>query len=289
MSTKLCDTIKRHIRYIERPNWSTHKVLLRMGSHEKMIMHLLLAVSLNDYSIRTGYSSSSQEAESHFRAGAQILINTSSACMDTDDVVMMAAYFFLYLYMSKRKSTEPQRLSQLSLTVLNYVKRQDLLASCISSQTASDTSQLNRITSCHNRSLLARLIMWTLDEDVKCSFQGIGGHFARHLAGSDAKTKDIYDTSRNALVDHWGSLYPHSQVLDDDQNSTVLEFLWALMPLWQDINDLHQESDPSNTKSRIEQKFILLEQVCLKLSSFSSTCLTLLRNIPLFFDIHLKL
>jgi hypothetical protein len=249
-------------RTTKDPNWSTHRVLLRMGSHDKMIMHLLLAASLNDYSIRTGYSSSSEEAESNFRAGAQLFINASSTYSETDEVVMMAAYFFLYLYMSKRKSIAPQRLSQLSLTALNYVKKHDLLTNCISSQTLSDPLHFNKTPSCHNRSLLARLIMWTLDEDVKCSFQGSGGHFARHLVSCDAKTKDVYDVSRNALGDHWGTLYPHSQALDDDQNSTVLEFLWALMPLWQDINDLSLESDPSDLKSQIEQKFILLEEVC---------------------------
>jgi hypothetical protein len=248
-------------RTTKDPNWSTHKVLLHLGSSDKMIMHLLLAVSLDDHSVRTGYSSSSQEAENNFRAGAELLIKTSSLGMETDKVVMMAAYFFLYLYMSKRASTTTQQLSQLSLTALNYVKKHGLLQSATGSPALSDQSALSSTTT-HNRSLLARLIMWTLDEDVKCSFQGSAGHFAKHLTSGDAKTKDIYDASRNALGDHWGLLYPHSQILDDDQNSTVLEFLWALMELWQDINDLSQESKPSDLKSRIKERFNLLEEVC---------------------------
>jgi hypothetical protein len=248
-------------RTTKDPNWSTHKVLLNLGSQDTMIMHLLLAVSLNDYCLRSGQSLSSQQAEDHFQIGAQQLISKMNAGAETDNVVMMAAFFFVYLYMSKRKFTAPERLSQLSQTVLNYVQKQDLVARCIGRLPLSGQTHL---LSNYNRSLLARLIMWTLDEDVKCSFQGTGGHLARYLAKRSAKTKDIYDASRNALGDHWGTGYPHSQMLDDDQNSTVLEFLWAMMPLWQDINDLsHSEENYQELKASIEQKFTFLEEVSL--------------------------
>jgi hypothetical protein len=249
-------------RTTKDPNWSTHKVLLHMGSQDAMIMHLLLAVSLNDYSLRSGQNDSSQEAENHFQTGAQLLIGSTNTRTGTNTVTMMAAYFFIYLYMSKRRSTAPERLNQLSSTVLDYVKNQDLVSSCLSPSPRLGQSQAQSMASSHDRSLLARLIMWTLDEDVKCSFQGSGGHFARYLAVRDAKTKEIYDASRNALGDHWGTEYPHSQVLDDDQNSTVLEFLWAMMPLWQDINDLSGVPTSSDMNIRIEEKFRLLKTVC---------------------------
>ena len=251
-------------RTTKDPNWSTHKVLLCLGAHEKMIMHLLLAVSLNDYSTRAGSPSSCQEAKNNFRAGAQLFMNASSSGLRTDEahVVTMGAYFFFYLYMSKQKSIAPWRLSQLSLRVLNYVKKYDLLTSCLVSHASPDSSHSNSNKSSHIGSLLARLIMWTLDEDVKCSFQGSEGHYARHLASCDAMTKDIYDMSRTALGDFWCDIYPPSQARDDERNSEVLDFLWALMPLWQDINDLSREPDPSRLKSRIEQKFIFLRKVC---------------------------
>lgn len=252
-------------RTTKDPDWSTHKVLLHMGSQDAMIMHFLLAVSLNDYYLRRGNVSRSQHAENHFQAGAQLLIGATTNSMASDNVTMMATYFFIYLYMSKRKFTSPQRLSQLSSTVLDYVKKQGLVLSCIRPAAKARQFEVSSDVSAHNRSLLARLIMWTLDEDVKCSFQGFGGHFARYLVVCDTKTKDIYDASRNALGDHWGSDYPHTQVLDDDQNSTVLEFLWAMMPLWQDINDLSDDSESAGLPSRIEQKFSLLEEVGTKL------------------------
>jgi hypothetical protein len=275
-------------RTTKDPNWSTHKVLLRMGSHEKMIMHLILAVSLNDYAIRTGHSSCSQEAEGHFQIGVQHLIKTSSTGLKPDYAVMMAAYFFLYLYMSKPKSTTTLQLNRLSLIVLDFVKSQDLLNYCINSHTTSIASCSKNTISSYSRSLLARLIMWTLDEDVKCSFQGFAGHFAEHLALCDGKTKEIYDVSRNALGDHWGLSYPHIQALDDDQNSTVLEFLWELMALWQNINDMHLRPNIPEQKLRIEQKFSLLEEVR-KFPLCPILCFSnLTRNIRLSFDTHPK-
>jgi hypothetical protein len=246
-------------RTTKDPNWSTHKVLLSLGSQNPMIMHFLLAVSINDWSLRKGQNVFSQEAENHFQAGARLLIDRMKVGAETDHVSNMAAYFFIYLYMSKRKSTAPQRLTQLSLTVLDYVEKYELNVRCVEYPGTSTTL----ITSPKNdNSLLARLIMWTFDEDVKCSFQSTGGFLARHLTQHSGRTKDVYEASRNALANHWGADYPNSQQLDDDLNSTVLEFLWAMMPLWQDINDLPHEFGLISLESRsIEHTFSQLEQV----------------------------
>jgi hypothetical protein len=228
-----------------------------------MIMHLLLAVSINDQYLRKKQDTP-QSAQSHFKAGAMMLIEMMSKDPESDHISLLAAYFFLYLYMSKRKSVVPERLRQLSLTVLEFVRRNELDSRCLgTSQPGSQLSALST-SATRYRSLVARLIMWTFDEDVKCSFQGAGGHFARYLTANGARTKEVYDASRNALEAHWGADYPNAQILDDDQNSIVLEFLWALMPLWQDINDLTQDIDAitSDVNSRIQQTFAFLEEVC---------------------------
>lgn len=250
-------------RTTKDPNWSTHKVLLSLGSHNAMIMHLLLAVSINDQCLRKRQERSLQVAQNHFRAGALMLIDLMGNYTEADHVPLMAAYFFLYLYMSKRKSVAPQRLKQLSLTVFEFVRSHELDLRCLSSSRPSSQSQISPLDGNRYRSVLARLMMWTFDEDVKCSFQGQGGHFARYLTANGDRTKEVYDASRNALGTHWGAEYPNSQMLDDDQNSTVLEFLWALMSVWQDINDLtqHPDSIVSDINERIEQSFVLLEMV----------------------------
>lgn len=265
-------------RTTKDPNWSTHKVLLSIGAQNPMIMHFLLAVSLNDYSLRKGQASSaSSDAETHFQEGARLLIEEMKVGTEQNHVTTMAAYFFIYLYMSKRKSTAPQRLTQLSLTVMEYVERNELNIRCIGPSEFPDDSTALIPSSSGDNSLLARLIMWTFDEDVKCSFQSTGGHLARHLTKNTSRTRDVYEASRNTLADYWKVDYPNSQQLDDDLNSTVLEFLWAMMPLWQDINDLPHEQElmPMDLLLRIEHNFSFLEQVRvlpLILPSYSSIC-----------------
>lgn len=69
------------------------------------------------------------------------------------------------------------------------------------------------------------------------------------------------EVSRTALEAHWGSTYPTHQASDDDDNAIELEFLWALTALWQDINELENNSELPGASRRIEQRFTLLEKV----------------------------
>jgi len=265
-------------RTTKDPNWSTHMVLLRLGSHDDMIMHLLLAVSINDLQIRKGDLSWSQQAHDHFQLGARLLINNMQDNTELKHISLMASFFFIYLYMTKRQSIAPQQLRKLSLAVTNYVKSYNLDSLCTHSLQSPDMPT-NSFTGFNDtRSLLARLIMWTFDEDVKCSFQGAGGYFARHLTDHGSRTKDVYDVSRNVLSVYFGAEYPIDQNIDDQQNSTVLEFLWALIPLWQDINDIPHHTDQSllNLYARIEQTFALLGEV--RNATNSSMSLTKSRN-----------
>ena len=251
-------------RTTKDPEWSTHMVLLRIGSTDRMIMHLLLAVSINDLQHRSGGSLWSEQAHNHFQRGVGLLIDFMQGDSESKHISLMASFFLTYLYMTKRRFIAPQELRQLSLAVTNYVKKYDLDSLCIGPLQSPNIPEI-LVKSCnYNRSLLARLIMWTFDEDIKCSFLGNGGHFARHLTDHGMRTKDVYDVSRNALSVYFGAEYPVSQNMDDQQNSTVLEFLWALLPLWQDINEISQHNDHSlpGRCARIEQAFVLLEEVC---------------------------
>lgn len=248
------ETVFSLYRATKDPQWSTHKVLLRLGSHNAMVMHFVLAVSLNDFSARTQHNASSQEAQSHFEAGAQLLIQANQNNGSVDHIAMMSSFFFLYLYMLNRNSVAPQRLRQLSMTVLDYVKSHDLRAGA-SGTSSSFTSR--------DGSLLARLIIWMFHEDLKCGFQRSGGYLAKYLTDNRNETANIYDTSRNALELQWGEEYPDTQVIDDMINSDVLEFLYAMMPLHQDINELCQ-GDTIGTpemKSSVEQRLSALEKV----------------------------
>jgi hypothetical protein len=226
-----------------------------------MLMHFILAVSLNDVSHRQDHDSS-QEAQKHFKVGAQGLIETIKKQSTEDHVFVMASFLFLYLYMPKRKSVPRQRIRQLSLTVLEYLKQHKLDSLCLDSAQADTTGSSSDLTY-RDRHVLARLIIWIYDEDVKCGFQGSGGLLAKYLTAHRERTMAVYEVSRTVLKAHWGSIYPAEQLADDDDNAMELEFLWALTGLWQEINELSQAVglDQVEMRHRIETRFTFLKKV----------------------------
>lgn len=165
----------------------------------------------------------------------------------------------------------------------DYIEKHQLDSLCL--QPISS----NSLTSC-DRNILARLIIWTYDEDVKCGFQGFSGQLSEYLTAHRERTMAVYEVSREVLQAHFGSMYPRDQAEDDDDNAMELEFLWALTALWQDINELTHKTflDYSESSRRIEQRFTLLQKVSgLPIKSINS--LTRHRSIHLFFGIRLCL
>jgi hypothetical protein len=251
-------------RSTKDPKWSTHKMLLNYGSYDPMIMHFILAVSINDFNLRLSNENAYQGAETHFETGSRLWIETMKKNDPSDHLALMTSFFFLYLYMTKRKNVTHQRLQKLNKSVAEFVRRHKLDTRCLGSTrslTPDEGFDESAAMAIRQRSLLARVIMWTFDEDVKCGFQGSGGHFAQYLSENDARTKNIYDASRSVLENHWGAQYPDYQVFDDNENSFILEFLFAMMPLQQDINDLSKrDSDSAEICRRIRRRFSILEQ-----------------------------
>lgn len=248
-------------RTTKKPKWSTHTLLLDLGNENSMIMHLILAVSINDICSRRE-NESSQEAQTHFEVGAREFIDTFEKDSATDHISLMVAFLLLYLYIPKRKSVPRERIQQLSKTVLEYVKRHNLDSRCL--ERTTETASIDGAFTDGERMLLARLIIWIYDEDVKCSFQGFGGYFAEHLTAHRERTMAVYEVSRTALEAHWGSKYPQEESTDDDENAMELEFLWALTSLWQDINQLPPRPEPTSPPIlQVEQRFKLLARVYL--------------------------
>jgi hypothetical protein len=159
-------------RTTKDPKWSTHKLLLDLGSYNTMIMHLIPAVSINDACHRQENAPASQEAQNHFDAGARELIETIEN-PEENYIILMAAFLFLYLYMPKRNPVSRQRLKQRSRIVLNYIKKHRLDTQCLESRLYNDSSEKSASLSSRKQSVLARLIIWTYGKDVKCGFKGL--------------------------------------------------------------------------------------------------------------------
>jgi hypothetical protein len=249
-------------RTTKTPRWSTHRLLLDLASDNAMIMHFILAVSINDVSYRK-QEESSEEAKQHFKIALQDLVNMVEEDLAENYTLCMAAFLFLYLYIPKQRLLPPHTVNQLSTMVRDYVERHRLDSLCLEHK--NDKLSESSFTS-PNRNVLARLIIWTFDEDVKCGFQGYGGYLAEYLTARRERTMAVYEVSRVVLqVHNWGETYPKDQADDDDDNAMELELLWVLTALWQDINELTQKpcSERAESCRRIDQRFTLLPKVCL--------------------------
>jgi hypothetical protein len=227
-----------------------------------MLMHLILAVSLNDVCYRKD-SGSSKAAKDHFQIALGDLIKIVNQDSTEQYTLCMAAFLFLYLYIPKEKLLPPHTVNLLSTAVRDYVERHQLDSLCLEQQPETPPES---ILSSSNRHVLARLIIWTFDEDVKCGFQWYGGYLAEYLTAHRERTMAVYEVSRVVLQEHkWGEVYPKDQAEDDDDNAMELEFLWVLTALWQDINELTRKpaADQAESRRRIDQRFNLLPKVCL--------------------------
>jgi len=249
-------------RTTKTPRWSTHRLLLDLANENSMLMHLILAVSLNDVCHRND-SGSSKAAKDHFQIALGDLVKVVNQDSAEQYTLCMAAFLFLYLYIPKEKLLPSHTVNLLSTAVRDYVERHRLDSLCLEQQPENPPEC---IVSSSNRHVLARLIIWTFDEDVKCGFQGYGGYLAEYLTAHRERTMAVYEVSRVVLQEHkWGEIYPKDQAEDDDDNAMELEFLWVLTALWQDINELTRKpaAGQAESRRRIDQRFSLLPKVCL--------------------------
>lgn len=147
-----------------------------------MIMSFIIGVVINDLSNRSERECS-QEAQDFYQRGEKaldiMLMNDSAE----DHVPLLIGFLLLYLYIPKRKSSPHERINQFSRTVLNNARKHRLDSRCLDRTFGTSADRFSD----KERLLLARLVIWIYDEDVKCSFQSYGGSFAEYLATNREK------------------------------------------------------------------------------------------------------
>ncbi|KAH8680747.1 hypothetical protein BX600DRAFT_504502 [Xylariales sp. PMI_506] len=242
----------------KHPKWSTLSMLRVLGMGSPMIMHFLLAVSLNDLWWRGGTTNHVMQtaAQRHYKSGANLL-----ASMMRDGAAMngahgdaaihthiMAAFWFLYLYKTKAPAVDVDFLKQLSKTVMEHIRRYKLDELCSGSDSPSDTQTSSpgasdglpilSPTSCSARdgSLIALMIICLYYQDIKYGFYHCGGELAQHLNSNKVRLGRIYDLGRNALALNWGAEYPVSELVDDSENYSILKFNSELNIVLEDLN-----------------------------------------------------
>lgn len=210
-----------------------------------MVMHLIIASALTDLSFCTDDSALYALGQRHYETGANLLIGTVTA-QGQNHVDILSSFFLLYVCMSLREESL-EKVSQLSWMVLNHIQTFDLVG--------YSSDALETIVPQDQRAFIARMIVWLVYEDIAAAFLGCDGAFARYLRSQPAKMEAIYEQSATILESCWGQFYPDSEAIDDVENSTVLRFLFDVMCLLQDINQLQNPSEGA----AIEQKLNALE------------------------------
>lgn len=210
-----------------------------------MVMHLIIASALTDLSLCSNDSTLYAWGQRHYEAGANLLVGTVTA-QSQNHVDILSSFFLLYVCMSLREESL-EKVSQLSWMVLNHIQTFDLVG--------YSSDALETIIPKDQRAFIARMIVWLVYEDIAAAFLGCDGAFARYLRSQPTKMAAIYEESATILESCWGQFYPDSEAIDDVENSTVLRFLFDVMCLLQDINQLQDVSEGA----AIEQKLNALE------------------------------
>ena len=241
------------------PLWSTHALMLRLGWEQPMTMHLIIASSLTDLSLRSLENEALYRfAIPHFRAGLHLLIDTMNSGCASDQTTILPAFFFVYVYLGMRQDTPAQGVSQLSKMVLNYVRHYNL------DGRSSGEYQTDNSTPSNHGAFTFRMLIWLFYEDAAGCFLGQGGMLARYLLSDPNHLEEIYEQSTTSLEACWGPYYPDSEAVDDVENATVLRSLFELMSLFQNINQLC-ESFTFDKNELIRKKVDALEEVCLSI------------------------
>jgi hypothetical protein len=247
------------------PLWSTNAILLQVGAHNSMVMHLLLSSMFSEMTHDHPKANLFlRAAQQHYRAGVSMLVEVMSGTQEPDHIAVMAAFWFLYVCSRRRKEMTFQMMAQLSMAVKNHIEMFNL-HNLIAAPRSSDRDALSKAgasttLSPKQQSLLARLIIWTYYLDVQYSFRGCQGAFARFLQTNSSSADEIYDRSRSVLELNWGAAYPPSEAVDDMENSATLELLYKLWKLVQRVNDASQAFEPIATWGpEIEQQLSNIE------------------------------
>lgn len=228
--------------------WSTHMVMLRYGSQTPMSMHLLIAASLMNLATNKNYDDSMcQAAREHARAGSHLLIESLNSGTEPDHIIILSSFFFLYKYMEKQKEPSPRGMAELSQAACNHVKLyalDSLSANLPPSPVSTKDITVAQIIHRDKRECLARLIVWLFYEDVAASVKGHGGSLAHYLCAKPEQIDEIYQQATTSLESAWGSDYPESEIIDDIENGPILRFLYEVMTLYTEVNNIYRSSFP---------------------------------------------
>ncbi|KAJ5587258.1 uncharacterized protein N7459_003023 [Penicillium hispanicum] len=255
------------------PKWSTPNLVRTVAQNDPMLMHFLLAVSLQDMWCRSKQLEDELQfaANQHYIFGTNLLAKVKDGDPESpsmpnlttlDHVQLLASFWLLYLYKVRTGDVDVKFLRQLSSTVADHIRLYKLdvlcssssLGSSVLSQPGYTTGQsqmepsgqmLNPATcSARDGALIALMMICVYFQDIKSGFYHCGGQIATHLNSNKVRLGRIYDLARNALALYWGADYPMNELVEDSENYSILKFHSEMNILLEDINCEFASSRP---------------------------------------------
>lgn len=228
-------------RILRTPRWSMLGCIFQAVSNVPMAMHLLIAISsmdLNQRSPRPVISVSVNRT--HFRKGSEMLVQLMSLANEPHHFSTLSSWFFLYLYMTHRDVLDKKAVDQLSIAILNYIKRYNL-----DSMSAGTTLGEKSLVSAWQDpclstepGLVGRLLLFLASEDIRVGFEECGGHLAKYLLGRDDLYWRIFSQQRYILERHWGQSYPEYEAMCDLETTAAIELGNRVGLLFHKLNEL---------------------------------------------------
>ncbi|EYB26059.1 hypothetical protein FG05_12070 [Fusarium graminearum] len=223
-------------------------MLRSISISEPMLMHLLLAVALNDMWCRGKQSDPElqEAARQHYTAGEGLVADmrntvfkskTDPGAVATNHLQICTAFWFMYMYQTRMPDIDSEYLGRLSLAVAAHVRAYSLDELCTNGSVAATSGDAEPTPfSAADGALIASVMIGLYFEDVKYGFYRCGGWLAKHLNCNKTQLGRVYDLGRNALALYWGAQYPLGEFMIYLNNYTNLKFNSELHIILQDIN-----------------------------------------------------
>ncbi|KAH8821964.1 hypothetical protein F5884DRAFT_108563 [Xylogone sp. PMI_703] len=235
-------------------SWSAYSIFLGVAIEHELILHLILAVSLQGLSRQMSDQSISRLGKQHLQTGLDLL-QRSLAQDDPDHLSIMISFWLLVLFtMDNNAFTTGVQRRELSARIYNYIYTHQLDKLCgnlmsdnvLVSETSID--QESRAS----RSLVCKLISMLVYADVQLNFNTHGGALSEFLLDR-ARFSRVRQISRNFLELNHGKEYPLSELVYDVESTECYNLYYEQHRIYHLLNQLfwYEIGDYDNIKQEI--------------------------------------